>query len=186
MYICSFILKFVYKYNDIQKLQPEVLCDIESSEASKESFNNKSVNVEECLITFETLRKYLGHVPGFTRSAPAAFLLTASRCTFWYLVQPLDRIPVETWPAWYGNCTRDRHAHAPNVETVRQVSLNVPNNPPNDSKNRDDYLVHEFRQLLPFVVHAFEIGDPGSSADRSCILVVIKHDHKNVDPGNVD
>ena len=67
----------------------------------KNHLNNKSVNVEECLITFETLRKYLGHVPGFTRSAPAAFLLTASRCTFWYLVQPLDRIPVETWPAWY-------------------------------------------------------------------------------------
>ena len=118
-------------------------------------------------------------------STTAAFLLTTSFWSLWYLIQPLDRIPVETWPAWYGNCTRDRHAHAPNVETVRQVSLNVPNNPPNDSKNRDDYLVHEFRQLLPFVVHAFEIGDPGSSADRSSIgPVAIGGDQENEDrPG---
>ena len=128
MYICSFILKFVYKYNDIQKLQPEVLCDIESSEASKESFCQKRKR-RRMLNNFETLRKYLGHVPGFTRSAPAAFLLTASRCTFWYLVQPLDRIPVETLASLVCSCTCDRHAHAPNVETVRQVSLNVPNNP---------------------------------------------------------
>ena len=35
--------------------------------------NNKSVNVEERLITFESLRKYLGHVPGFTRSASGRF-----------------------------------------------------------------------------------------------------------------
>ena len=119
-------------------------------------------------------------------STTAAFLLTTSFWSLWYLIQPLDRIPVETWPAWYGNCTRDRHAHAPNVETVSQVSLNVPNKPPNNSKHRDDYLVHSFRQLLSFVVHAFDIDHPWSSADRSSISLVATGGHREIeDPSSV-